>query len=121
MCTLASSAVRPGPRRNLLHHLVADPGQDRVFLPNWVDYTMVSRQVAKLQSVGLVPHRSATADRRMNHATVTVKGKATTDAVDRAREPLGRTIFATRDKRDLEELACLMRKFADAESGDDVC
>ena len=41
-----------------------------------------------------------------------------TDAVDKARERLGRAIFATWDECDVEELVRLMRKFADAVSGD---
>ena len=81
------------------------------------DYTTVSRQVAKLQSLGLVQRKSASADRRVSEATVTARGKVTTDAVDRARERLGRAIFATWDERDVEELVRLMRKFADAVSG----
>jgi DNA-binding MarR family transcriptional regulator len=82
------------------------------------DYTTVSRQVAKLDTLGLVERRAAAADRRVSEATVTVKGKAMTDAVDEARERLGRTIFATWDERDVDELVRLVRKFADAVSGD---
>jgi DNA-binding MarR family transcriptional regulator len=82
------------------------------------DYTTVSRQVAKLQNLGLVKRKSASADRRVSEATVTARGKVTTDAVDKARERLGRAIFATWDERDVEELVRLMRKFADAVSGD---
>jgi DNA-binding MarR family transcriptional regulator len=82
------------------------------------DYTTVSRQVAKLESHGFIERQAAPADRRVSEATVTAKGKAMTDAVDKARERLGRTIFATWDERDVEELVRLMRKFADAVSGD---
>jgi DNA-binding MarR family transcriptional regulator len=82
------------------------------------DYTTVSRQVAKLESLGLVERQAPAADRRVSEATITAKGKAMTDAVDRARERLGRAIFATWDERDVEELVRLMRKFAAAVSGD---
>src|SRR5476649_2141259 len=82
------------------------------------DYTTVSRQVAKLESLGLVERQAGAADRRVRQAIVTPKGKAMTDAVDTARERIGRTIFATWDERDVEELVRLMRKFADAVSGD---
>ena len=81
------------------------------------DYTTVSRQVAKLESLGLVK-RQAGADRRIRHAMVTAKGKAMTDAVDTARERIGRAIFAAWDARDVDELVRLMRKFADAVNGD---
>jgi DNA-binding MarR family transcriptional regulator len=82
------------------------------------DYTTVSRQVAKLESLGLVGRQAGAADRRIREAIVTPKGKAMTDAVDTARERIGRAIFATWDKRDVEELIRLMRKFADAVNGD---
>ena len=82
------------------------------------DYTTVSRQIAKLESLGLVGRQAAAGDRRVSQATVTTKGKAMTDAVDKARERLGRAIFASWDERDVEELVRLMRKFADALSGD---
>lgn len=78
------------------------------------DYTTVSRQVAKLESLGLVKRRGSADDRRVREALVTPKGKAMTDRVDAARERLGREIFKTWDKQDLDDLSRLMRKFADA-------
>jgi DNA-binding MarR family transcriptional regulator len=82
------------------------------------DYTTVSRQVAKLDSLGLVERETAAADRRVSLATVTTKGKAMTVAVDRARERIVGAMFASWDDRDVEELVRLMRKFADAASGE---
>src|SRR5689334_3101973 len=82
------------------------------------DYTTVSRQVAKLESLDLVERKASPRDRRVSEATVTDKGKAMTDAVDRARERLVGAMFATWDDRDVTELVRLMRKFADAMSGD---
>jgi DNA-binding MarR family transcriptional regulator len=82
------------------------------------DYTTVSRQVAKLESVGLVKRHTAAADRRVSQATVTAKGKAMTDAVDKARERIAGAMFATWDERDVKQLVRLMRKFADAVNGD---
>src|SRR5215813_4548247 len=78
------------------------------------DYTTVSRQVAKLENLGLVERHASTADRRVSEASVTVEGKAMTDAVDRTRERLVGAMFATWDDHDVEELVRLMRKFADA-------
>jgi DNA-binding MarR family transcriptional regulator len=80
------------------------------------DYTTVSRQVAKLDSLGLVERRAAAVDRRISESTVTSKGKAMTDAVDRARERLVGAMFATWDENDVEELVRLMRKLADGVS-----
>lgn len=65
----------------------------------------------------LVKRRAGAADHRVRLAFVTHKGKAMTDAVDRARERMGRTIFAVWNKRDVDELARLMRKLADAMNG----
>jgi DNA-binding MarR family transcriptional regulator len=78
------------------------------------DYTTVSRQVAKLESLGLVKRQASAGDRRVREAAVTAKGKAMTDLVDAARERIGRAIFATWDAHDIDELVRLMRKFADA-------
>lgn len=78
------------------------------------DYTTVSRQVAKLESLGLVQRRGSTADRRVREAVVTPKGKAMTDRIDAARERIGRAVFETWDVREIDELVRLMRKFADA-------
>lgn len=82
------------------------------------DYTTVSRQVAKLESLGLVERKAAAADRRVSQATVTAKGKAMTDALDRARERVARAMFSTWDERDIAELVRLTQKFAAAISAE---
>jgi DNA-binding MarR family transcriptional regulator len=81
------------------------------------DYTTVSRQVAKLESLDLVERQAGAADRRVREAIVTPKGKTMSDAVDAARERMGRAIFAKWEERDVEELIRLMRKFADDING----
>ncbi|BAM92208.1 MarR family transcriptional regulator [Bradyrhizobium oligotrophicum S58] len=78
------------------------------------DYTTVSRQVAKLESLGLVARQGSAADRRVREAVITPRGKAMTDMVDAARDRIGRAIFETWEARDVDELVRLMRKFADA-------
>lgn len=78
------------------------------------DYTTVSRQVAKLESLGLVQRQGSVADRRVREAVITAKGKAMTDLVDAARERIGRAIFETWDTHDIDALVRLMRKLADA-------
>ena len=82
------------------------------------DYTTVSRQVARLESLGLVDRQGSAADRRVRVAVITAKGNATTDLVDAARDRIGRAIFKTWDAHDIDELVRLMRKFADAVKGD---
>lgn len=78
------------------------------------DYTTVSRQVAKLESLGLVLRQPSATDRRVSEAIITSKGKSMTDRVDAARERLGIEIFKTWEPDDLDNLVRLMRKFADA-------
>ena len=81
------------------------------------DYTTVSRQVAKLESLGLVARRDNAADRRVREALITPKGKAMTDLVDAARDRIGRAIFESWSAQDIVDLVRLMRKFADALNG----
>jgi DNA-binding MarR family transcriptional regulator len=78
------------------------------------DYTTVSRQVAKLESLGLAKRRESAVDRRVHEAVITTKGKAMTDVVDAARERIGRAIFQTWEPREVDELVRLIRKFAKA-------
>jgi DNA-binding MarR family transcriptional regulator len=81
------------------------------------DYTTVSRQVARLEELGLVDRRESPADKRVREAVVTADGEAMTDLVDAARDKIGRKIFKTWDAGDVGELVRLMRKFADALEG----
>jgi DNA-binding MarR family transcriptional regulator len=78
------------------------------------DYTTVSRQVAKLDDLGLVARREGIADKRVREAVVTANGKAMTDRIDAARERIGRSVFETWSEQDIDNLVRLMRKFADA-------
>lgn len=77
------------------------------------DYTTVSRQVAKLQSIGLVSRQSGSSDRRVHEAAVTPEGKVLTDALDAARDRLGRMFFSKWSKQDFSELVRLVSKFAE--------
>jgi len=79
-----------------------------------VDYTTVSRQVAKLDGLGLVARQGSAADRRVREAIITPEGKLVTDKIDAARERMSRAIFDTWDEKDIADLVRLMRRFADA-------
>jgi DNA-binding MarR family transcriptional regulator len=81
---------------------------------NGRDHTTVSRQVAKLESLGLIERRASAVDRRIREAIITPQGKAMTDLVDHARDRIGHAIFADWNERDIEDLVRLMQKFADA-------
>lgn len=82
------------------------------------DYTTVSRQVAKLESLELVSRQVNAEDRRIRETVIAPKGKLMTDAVDTARDRLGRAILDAWDVEDIDSLVRLMRRFADALNGD---
>ena len=78
------------------------------------DYTTVSRQLAKLESLSLIKRQPGTEDRRVREAVVAPKGKAMTDRIDAARERVLKAGFKDWSEKDVDTLARLMRKFADA-------
>ncbi|MFM0040801.1 MarR family winged helix-turn-helix transcriptional regulator [Paraburkholderia sediminicola] len=77
------------------------------------DHTTVSRQVAKLESHRLVERQAGIEDGRVRQAVVTPKGKAMTDAVDAARDRLGRALFIRWDQKEIDDLVRLLQKFAE--------
>lgn len=78
------------------------------------DYTTVSRQVARLESLGLVTRRENAADRRVREAVIAPKGQAMVDRIDAARKRIFGRIFATWPEPDVASLTHLLRRFADA-------
>jgi DNA-binding MarR family transcriptional regulator len=76
------------------------------------DYTTVSRQVARLEELGLVTRRSSAADKRVREAIITQQGKAATDALDAAREGIAVVKFAEWKREDFDDLVRLMRMLA---------
>jgi DNA-binding MarR family transcriptional regulator len=85
----------------------------RIGRAGWQDYTTVSRQITKLDGRGLIQRRPSNADNRVRKAVITEKGKVMTSAIDAAIERMASVLFATWSKRDLQDLARLMRRFAD--------
>ena len=77
------------------------------------DYTTVSRQVAKLENLGLVARRAGETDRRVTEAVITKKGQAMSEVLDAARERLATIALADWSARDLKDLTRLLRRFAD--------
>ena len=77
------------------------------------DYTTVSRQVARLEELGLVSRRPGAVDRRVREAIITPQGKTATDAVDAARERASLALFGDWERTDFDELVRLLRKLAD--------
>ena len=77
------------------------------------DYTTVSRQVARLEALGLAKRRTNASDGRVREAVITPRGKAATDAVDAARERMAVALFREWSRRDFDDLARLLRMLAD--------
>jgi DNA-binding MarR family transcriptional regulator len=77
------------------------------------DYTTVSRQITKLHGLGLINRHLSKTDNRVREAVITAHGKVMTRAIDAARERMATVLFAKWSKRDLQDLARLMRRFAD--------
>ena len=77
------------------------------------DYPTVSRQVAKLENLGLIERQASAADKRVREATVTPAGAAMNTALDGARDRLFRAHFDRWPENEKTELARLLRKMAD--------
>jgi DNA-binding MarR family transcriptional regulator len=77
------------------------------------DYTTVSRQVSKLEMLGLVKRRASDVDARVREAVITDQGKRMTRAIDTAREKLAAPILAKWTYKDREDLIRLMRRLVD--------
>lgn len=77
------------------------------------DHTTVSRQVAKLESLGLVSRQEGKTDRRVREATVTKRGLAMSKALDEARERMAGPLLAKWSKHDRQTLVRLLRKLVE--------
>jgi DNA-binding MarR family transcriptional regulator len=76
------------------------------------DYTTVSRQVARLDELGLVVRRASARDKRVREAEVTELGREMADAVDRMREQLVGELMADWTNAERRDLARLMKRLA---------
>jgi DNA-binding MarR family transcriptional regulator len=77
------------------------------------DHTTVSRQIAKLESLGLIERKASPADHRINEAIMTPEGRTLTDALDAARVRIAAPIMAKWTNADFRDLVRLMRRFVD--------
>lgn len=78
------------------------------------DYTTVSRQVAKLETLGLVKRRAGHNDRRVSEAVITKKGQKIIKAIDKARDRVLTKMLTDWKSHDIETLAYLLRRLADS-------
>lgn len=75
------------------------------------DYTTVSRQVAKLEELGLAQRQKNARDKRINEAVITAAGKAMTDKIDAARTQIYQQLFADWPAEERAELTRLLQRF----------
>jgi len=78
------------------------------------DHTTVSRQLAKLEEMGLVARQAADADRRVKAAALTVEGEAVVQAIAGARRRLLSRALADWSEDDRTHLADLNQRFVDS-------
>jgi DNA-binding MarR family transcriptional regulator len=77
------------------------------------DYTTVSRQVAKLEGLGLVTRRAGLRDRRVSDVAITKEGAAMNLAIDGARERLMWPLLSQWSEEDRQDLTRLLRRLVD--------
>lgn len=77
------------------------------------DYTTVSRQVTKLEGLGLAVRRANDKDARIKEVVITADGRAMTNALGQARHAILAKLLVDWDKQEVAELSRLLRKFAD--------
>jgi DNA-binding MarR family transcriptional regulator len=76
------------------------------------DYTTVSRQVARLDELGLVARRAGARDKRVREAEVTRAGREVVAVLDQTREVLVSELMADWTAAERRDLARLMKRFA---------
>lgn len=77
------------------------------------DHTTVSRQITKLESLGLVARASSSQDGRVRAVVVTEQGRVMTAALDAARQKIIEKMLGDWEKEDVRTLAHLLRRAAD--------
>jgi DNA-binding MarR family transcriptional regulator len=77
------------------------------------DHTTISRQLAKLESLGLIARSESPEDRRRNAAALTAAGKKIVRAITAARRRLLSRALADWSEADRAQLAAMNRRFAD--------
>jgi DNA-binding MarR family transcriptional regulator len=78
------------------------------------DHSTVSRQTAKLETLGLVTRQKGQRDQRVREAALTTDGRRAVKAITAARRRLFGKLLADWSEADREALARLNRKLADA-------
>lgn len=76
------------------------------------DYTTVSRQVAKLEQIGLAQRQKNVRDKRVNEAIITEEGKVMTNKIDQVRTRIYNDVFQNWPEDERMQLSRLLHKFA---------
>ncbi len=77
------------------------------------DYTTVSRQVKRLETLELAHKQAGAHDRRVSEVTVTPQGESLLGNIQHARQRLMNQIFSDWPPQEVEALFRLVRKYAD--------
>lgn len=77
------------------------------------DHTTVSRQMTKLEELGLIERSASARDKRIREAVVSPKGQDMISALRAARERVADRVLVSWTNDDLEQLRGLLRRFAD--------
>lgn len=77
------------------------------------DYSTVSRQVGRLEELGLLSRYANPSDKRVKEAKITARGKATTEAIDSARLEVALRLFSEWSEPEFENLVKLSEKLVD--------
>lgn len=78
------------------------------------DQSTVSRQTAKLERLGLIKRRAGKADQRAREAVITVEGRRLVQAITKARRRLFDKLLGEWSVADVQALARLNRRLAEA-------
>lgn len=77
------------------------------------DHTTISRQMTKLEELGLIERHASARDKRVREATVSRKGRDMIMLLNVARERLANRILSSWTDEELAQLGTLLRRFAD--------
>lgn len=77
------------------------------------DYTTVSRQISKLEALGLVARCPNPEDRRIRAVIITNQGLAMTAELDIARQKIIAKLLMDWKEEEVKSLSLLLRRFAD--------
>ena len=79
-----------------------------------LDHSTVSRQVSKLESLGLITRQPSVTDGRVREAVLTKTGRTMTAKIDEARQRMLSEILETWEDKDVADLVRLMSRFTKA-------